>query len=225
MNYAGQYFVRFCLAASILSISAGLYAAPVTSTRAASNVWYRYYNEKGVPTLSDQITEEHVRRGYEILDRNMQVTGRVAAFNNEIYLKEKARREAQMRQKMDDERIMKLYSSSRDAESARNRLLDTLETSIGYNRIQLIRLKRLRSELVEQGAESERTGKSLTAKQKDLIVQYDSQIKDLMQLMSSQEDEKNKVSNDFAPIINRLIAIEKSRKDGTYDTDTGGHPN
>lgn len=219
MTSTGQYLLRYCMAwICLFGSTTSAIAAAVGN---GNYTWYRYYNEKGVPTLSDQITEEHIRRGYEILDASMQVTKRVPAFNNETYAKEKARREAQMRQHQEDERIMKLYSSSYDAESAKNRLIDTLDTNIGYNRIQLIRLKRLRSEMVEQAAESERAGKPLSAKQKALITQYDSQINDLTSLMNSQEEEKVKVTNDFIPIIKRLAEIEKSKREGTYDAGNG----
>lgn len=230
MTSTGQYFFRCCVAIAalawlgepVLAMQGGNKPAPqVGKKKPPPNIWYRYYNEKGVPTLSDQVTEEHVRRGYEVLDQSMQVTKRVAAFNNETYAKEKARREAELLQRQEDERIMKLYSSSYDAESARNRLLDTLETNIGYNRIQLVRLKRLRSELVEQAAESERSGKPLTAKQKAQITQYDSQISDLNSLIHSQDEEKTKVTNDFVPIIKRLGEIEKSKREGTYATGNG----
>jgi hypothetical protein len=50
---------------------------------------YRYYNDKGTPTMSDQITEEHIRRGYDIVDRNMQVIRHFPPFDEAVYQKDK----------------------------------------------------------------------------------------------------------------------------------------
>lgn len=173
-----------------------------------SKRWYRYYNDKGVPTLSDQITEEHIRRGYEIVDRNMQVIKRMSPFDEKLYEKDKVKREAAMRQQQEDARILRLYSTSHDAELARNRQLDTLETSIGYNSLQLIRLKRLRADAVEQAAEAERSGQAPSQKLKQQVAQYDKQITDLQQLINSQRSEQEKVRNDFIPIVKRLTELE-----------------
>lgn len=212
-------YLIWLLFAGSFTLSADLHAAPNSKKQMQSGtkIWYRYYNEKGTPTLSDLVTEEHVRRGYEILDHNLEVTKRVPAFNQDNYYREKARREAMMARKQEDQRIMRLYASAKDAEHARNRLLETLETNIGYNRVQLLRLKRLRAEQVEMAADAERSGKALSKKQQGDIARFDSQINDLNSLIQSQQQEQEKVTNDFVPIINRLLQIEKSKQNGTYE--------
>lgn len=182
---------------------------------------YRYYNDKGVPMLSDQVTEEHVRRGYEIVDKNMQVIMRVPPFDEASYQKDRVKREALLRQQAEDARILRLYSSSHDAELARNRQLDTLETSIGYNALQLLRLKRLRADSVEQAAELERAGKAANPRLKSQIDQYDRQISELQSLINSQRAEQTKVKNDFIPIIKRLAELESKSPDGNASTVVG----
>ena len=51
-------------------------------------VWYRYYDKNGVANVSTSVTPEHIRYGYEALDRNMQVIKKIVLimphkiFNN-----------------------------------------------------------------------------------------------------------------------------------------------
>ncbi len=44
-------------------------------------VWYRYYDQKGVANISSNVTPNHIRYGYEALDRNMQVIQRARPYN------------------------------------------------------------------------------------------------------------------------------------------------
>jgi hypothetical protein len=204
-------FLRCCMAGVLLAANLALAEADLPGGKQVKR-WYRYYNDAGIPMLSDQITEEHVRRGYDVLDRNMLIVRRIPAFNQEAYEKDKVRRDAMLLQQQEDARILRLYATARDAELARNRLLDTLETSIGYNGIQLMRLKRLRSDAVAEAAEAERSGKGIPAKMKSQISQLDQQIQDLVSLMNSQRSEQQKVRVDFVPIIKRLTELESNRK-------------
>ena len=171
---------------------------------------YRYYNDKGIPTMSDQITEEHIRRGYDIVDRNMQVIRHFPPFDEAVYQKDKVKRDSAFRQQQEDARILRLFSSARDAESARNRQLDTLETSIGYNNLQLQRIKRLRATFVEEAAATERKTNKPDPKVKTRITEFDKQILDLQTLISYQRAEQNKVKEDFVPILKRLSELEKT---------------
>lgn len=171
---------------------------------------YRYYNDKGIPTMSDQVTEEHIRRGYDIVDRNMQVIRHFPPFDEAIYQKDKAKRDIAFKQQQEDARILRLYSSARDAELARNRQFDTLETSIGYNSLQLQRIKRLRADYVEDAAADERKTNKPDPKVKARITEFDKQILDLQALITYQRSEQKKVTNDFIPIIKRLIELERA---------------
>lgn len=171
---------------------------------------YRYYNDKGIPTMSDQITEEHIRRGYDIVDRNMQVIRHFPPFDEAVYQKDKSKRDTAFKQQQEDARILRLFSSTRDAELARNRQLDTLETSIGYNSLQLQRIKRLRAAFVEEAAAAERKTNKPDTKVKTRITEFDKQILDLQTLISYQRAEQNKVKEDFVPILKRLSELEKT---------------
>ncbi|HNN27499.1 MAG TPA: hypothetical protein PKL36_00420 [Agitococcus sp.] len=173
---------------------------------------YRYYNDKGIPTVSDQVSEEHIRRGYDIVDRQMQVIRRIPPFDEAVYQKDKAKRDNAFKQQQEDAKILRLYSSARDAELARNRQLDTLSTGIGYNSVQLQRIKRLRANFVEEAAATERASKKSDPKVKLKIAEYDKQILDLQALINYQKMEQQKVGEEFKPIIKRLLEIELQEK-------------
>lgn len=173
----------------------------------ASKRLYRYYNDKGIPTLSYQITDEHIRYGYEIIDTNMQVVKKVPPIAE--YQKGKEKRDSTLKKQQQDAHILRLFASTRDAESARDRQISTLETSIAYNTIQLQRIKRLRANFVSEAAAAERKTKKALPQVKSRIEEFDKQIADLQTLINAQRAEKEKINKDFAPIIARLIEIEK----------------
>lgn len=202
-----HFLHRLGLAITASSILFGVVAYADDS---AGKRLYRYYNDKGVPTMSDQITEEHIRRGYDIVDRNMQVVRHFPAFDEAVYQKDKSKRDTAFKQQQEDARILRLYSSARDAELAQKRQLDTLETSIGYNNLQLQRIKRLRAAFVEEAAAAERKTNKPDPKVKARITEFDKQILDLQTLISYQRTEQSNVNRDFAPIIKRLVELEKT---------------
>ena len=89
-----------------LSVSAHAYAndynnarymqANTTTTLKQPKVrWYRYYSPSGEPNLSSTITAQHLRYGYEALDRNMQVIKQVSPYLPDQYAQQKKEREAQ----------------------------------------------------------------------------------------------------------------------------------
>ena len=203
MNFT-QRTAQTILASIVLLTSSLVYSD------ASSKRLYRYYNDKGIPTMSDQVSEEHIKRGYDIVDRNMQLIRHFPAFDETVYNKDKVKRDAAFKQQQEDARILRLYSSARDAELARNRQFDTIETSIGYNSLQLIRIKRLRADFVSDAALAERKSQKPTAKLKEQIADFDKKIKDLQALIDYQRIEQTKVRNDFVPIINRLTELEKA---------------
>ena len=174
----------------------------------ASKRLYRYYDDKGSPMVSDQVTDEHIRRGYDIVDRNLRLIRHLPPFDEVTYNKEKAKRDALLVQQQEDVKILRLYNSTRDAEIARDRQLNSLETSISYNSVQLLRLKSLRADLVTDAASAERKVQVPAVKTKTQITDYDQQIIELQGLINDQRLEQAQVRSEFAPIIKRLSEIE-----------------
>ena len=57
-------------------------------------VWYRYYDQHGVANISSNVTPNHIRYGYEALDRNMQVIQRARPYNTESDIQKAPQRAA-----------------------------------------------------------------------------------------------------------------------------------
>ena len=67
----------------LLLISLLLLQSAFTFADGVKAVWYRYYDSKGVANISTSVTPNHIRYGYEALDRNMQVIKRNRPYNAE----------------------------------------------------------------------------------------------------------------------------------------------
>lgn len=203
MRYSGRRLAAILLG---LTVSTASLADPEQPGR---KVWYRYVDGSGQPTLSDQITETHIRLGYDMLDRNMLVIRRFPAFDAKLYQQDKAARDAAIARQKEDARILRLYSSASDAARARDRQLESIDTAMGYNRLQLLRLERLRANLVEDLAAQERKGEKPSERTRGEIARLDGQIADLRQLISAQKEELVAVKARFEPIVSRLQEMER----------------
>lgn len=169
--------------------------------------WYRYYNDKNQPTITDRITEEHISRGYEALDQGMQLLRKVPpqrALTPEEIAAAKAARAAEARRKEDDKHLLRLYSRPRDAEQNRDRQIDAIQLRIDFTTGALTRLRDTRAKAAQQAAVLERTGRPVPAPLKEEIGKYDKQIQQLQGEIQARKAEQEKLRQEFAPIIQRL---------------------
>lgn len=190
-----------------------LFAAPLATVATAAEDksqmprWFRYYDDRGQPNVTDAVTPEHVTRGYEELTAKMNLIRRVppqkpltAAEQAEA----RAKREQEIKQAKDDKQLRRLYSSPQDAEKARNRQLDALQLRIDFSSNSLTNLRQRRAEEAQRAAVFERTGKPVPADLKESIATYDRQIQNAQKEVEARKAEQEKVRADYAPIIQRL---------------------
>ena len=169
--------------------------------------WYRYYNDKNQPTITDRITEEHISRGYEALDQGMQLLRKVPpqrALTPEEIAAAKAARAAEARRKEDDKHLLRLYSRPRDAEQNRDRQIDAIQLRIDFTTGALARLRDTRAKAAQQAAVLERTGRPVPAPLMEEIGTYDKEIPQLQGEIQARKAEQEKLRQEFAPIIQRL---------------------
>lgn len=169
--------------------------------------WYRYYNDKNQPTITDRITEEHISRGYDALDQGMQLLRKVPpqrALTPEEIAAAKVARAAEARRKEDDKHLLRLYSRPRDAEQNRDRQIDAIQLRIDFTTGALTRLRDTRAKAAQQAAVLERTGRPVPAPLVEEIGKYDKQIQQLQGEIQARKAEQEKLRQEFAPIIQRL---------------------
>ncbi len=169
--------------------------------------WYRFYNDKNQPTITDRITEEHISRGYDALDQSMQVLRHVPAqraLTAEEAAAAKAQRAAASKRVADDKQLLRLYSKPADAEHTRDRQTDAIQLRIDFSSSSLNRLRETRAMEAQRAAALERTGKPVPKPLADSIRNYDKQIQQLQTEIQARKAEQEKVRQEFAPIIQRL---------------------
>ena len=169
--------------------------------------WYRFYNDKNQPTITDRITEEHISRGYDALDQSMQVLRHVPAqraLTAEEAAAAKAQRAAASKRVDDDKQLLRLYSKPADAEHSQDRQTDAIQLRIDFSSSSLNRLRETRAKEAQRAAALERTGKPVPKPLADSISNYDKQIQQLQIEIQARKVEQEKVRQEFAPIIQRL---------------------
>lgn len=201
MHYLRAFFLLPLLLAS------HAWAAPKESDGAR---WYRYYNEKNQPTITDRITEEHIARGYDALDQGMQILRHVPpqrALTPDELLAAKAARAAEAKRKEDDKQLLRLYARPVDAEQNRDRQIESIQMRIDFTSNSLARLRETRTKEAQRAAALERTGKPIPKPLRENIANHDRQIQQLQAEIQTRKAEQQKVMLDFAPIIQRLSEL------------------
>ncbi len=186
---------------------AGALSSPAWSDNDDPARWYRYYNEKNQPTITDRITEEHIRRGYDALDKGMQLVRKVPpqrALTPAEAAAAKAARAAAAKRKEDDQQLLRLYSHPHDAEQNRDRQIEAVQVRIDFTNSALSRLKETRAKAAQQAAKLERTGRPVPTPLREEIGKHDQQIQQLQAELKARQAEQQRVREDFAPIIQRL---------------------
>jgi len=172
--------------------------------------WYRFYNDKNQPTVTDRITEEHTARGYEALDKNMQLLRKVPPQRTLTAAEvdaTKAKRAADIKRVEDDKQLLRLYSKPADAENNRNRQIDAIQLRIDFTTSSLNRLRDSRTKEAQRAAVLERAGKPVPTPLRDSIAHYDRQIQQMQTEIQTRKTEQDKVRSDFAPVIQRLSEL------------------
>ncbi|HEX4869549.1 MAG TPA: hypothetical protein VFV15_02335 [Moraxellaceae bacterium] len=172
--------------------------------------WFRYYDDKKQPVVTDSVTSEHMSRGYDELTASMRLIRHVEpqrALSAEEQAALRAKRDADIQRAKDDKQLLRLYAGPADAERARNRQLDALQVRIDFSNNMLTTLRQRRAAEAQRAATSERTGKPVPADVKTAIANFDKQITAAQAEVDARKAEQEKVKGDFEPVIKRLAEL------------------
>lgn len=172
--------------------------------------WYRYYDDSKQANVTDNITPEHVARGYDELTASMQVIRHVApqkALTPQEIAAARAKRDADAQRAKDDKQLLRLYSSPADAEHARDRQLDALQLRVDFSSNALTNLRQRRASEAQKAAVFERTGKPVPADLKQSIANYDKQVLAAQAEITQRKADQDKVRAEFTPTIQRLVEL------------------
>lgn len=171
-------------------------------------VWYRYYDSKGVANISTNVTPNHIRYGYEALDRNMQVIKRNRAYNAAIEEKKAPQRAAQAKQREADLRLKRAYTNSQVAIKKRDDALAYLKKQISFQQDQLKQLQSDRILFKRQEMEYLRKGDPVPAILKSNLANNATNISNKKQQIQSLQNNYRDTQAEYANIVARLKAME-----------------
>lgn len=166
--------------------------------------WYRYYNGSGQPSLSSTITDQHLKYGYEALDRNMQVIKRVPPYSTESYARQKAKRDAEAAKRQADMNLRRTYGSVTQAVAKRNQMLADMASRKSYLQTQLIGLQRMLSKDIAQAATYERQSKPVPAMLQKSITDNKKNVLEAQQNIQAINERQQQVIQQYDDIIRRL---------------------
>lgn len=188
----------------------GLAVAAGTAHAGGEARWFRYYDDRHQPVVTDTITPEHITHGYDELTQRMQLIRHVEgqrALTPEEQAAQRSKREQAAQRARDDKQLLRLYSGPGDAERARDRQLEALQVRIDFATNSLAGLKQRRAAEAQKAAVLERTGKPIPADLRQSIANYDKQIAASQTELSDRKAEQQKVKADFEPMIRRLAEL------------------
>lgn len=172
--------------------------------------WFRYYDSKNQPVVSDSVTPDHVSRGYDELTSSMRLIRKVPAqrtLTGEELAAQRARREADAQRSRDDKQLLRLYSHPADAERARNRQVDALQVRIDHNTNLIATARQRRTAEAQRAATFERQGKPVPADIRLGIAEIDKQISSVQAEINTHKAEQVKIRAEYGAMIQRLSEL------------------
>ncbi|MDE2422489.1 MAG: hypothetical protein KGO49_15070 [Gammaproteobacteria bacterium] len=181
----------------------------IASTSYADVVrWYRYYDSRGIPTISSTVSEQHLQQGYDVLDSRMQLIRHYPPFSADKYAQQQVLREQAIAKKISDRHLQETYVSSTRAATQRDREISNIDEQIQRSGIESKHLSDSLNANIASAANFDRENKPIPAalkaqlnKNKVLLSQSNANIAAL----KAKRDQTNK---QFDDAIAQLKVIE-----------------
>lgn len=170
--------------------------------------WYRYYDKNGVANVSTSVTPEHIRYGYEALDRNMQVIKRNRPYNATVDVQQSAQRESVARRREQDLRLKRAYGNTQIATAKRDQILANLKKQLNYQQEQLQQLQKDKIAFKRQEMDYHRKGEILPTQLKSNLENNSKNIDNVKKTVESLRNAYHKTEIEYADIISRLKTLE-----------------
>ena len=170
--------------------------------------WYRYYDRNGIANISSSIGPEHIRRGYESLDRNMQVVKVTRPYSAEEDQKSYNMRQQEAQQTAQDQRLKNAYGNSQVAINKRDDYLKKINKQIVLQQIELKKAQKENLSLKQQEQNYSRTKKSIPSDLRDRINFNEQNTSNIKNKIASLQSEYRNTQEQYDIIISRLKKLE-----------------
>ncbi|MBL4606594.1 MAG: hypothetical protein JKY01_02050 [Pseudomonadales bacterium] len=180
-------------------------ACLIIMTLLSLDVWagrlYQYKDDEGKTVLNDRVPNAAIHKGYRVLnDKGYLIEVVPPAMTEE----QKKRFHDEKRQQKVLKKLLKTYSSPEDAELARDRQLDMLDSQIGVKNGVIARLQGQMKRETEKAAGLERRGKKVHAVIVEKLERLDRQVDVAKQDIAKRELEKEGTRVRFEKDIQQL---------------------
>lgn len=172
----------------------------LTSLAQAAQPLYRWTNDQGKQEYSHSISGDMVIRGYDVLDgQNMRVVRRVQPQLSEQEYAAKLEYERQLADcKRAMRRVITLYLSIEDIESAEKQMLKSMDSRIANAQANLALAENQRLALEQEAANKDRAGEMLQSAFFNSIERVKIQIVNQRQEIDKRNREIDQAKLDFA---------------------------
>jgi len=177
----------------------------IAMTFLSLNLWagrlYQYEDDEGRTVLDDRVPKVFIHKGYKVLNDKgyiMEVIPPAMTEEQKKEFHEEGKRQKALR------KLLKTYSGPEDAELARDRQLDMLDSQIGVKKGVIARLLAQKKRETEKAADLERRGRKVYENIVDKVERLDRQVIAAQEDISKRELEKEETRVRFEKDIQEL---------------------
>lgn len=157
---------------------------------------YRYVDSNGITVISRQgVPSNVIGNGYEVLNEQGRV---VRVVPRALTAEEHLQQQEAKRQAEQDRQLMRLYSHVEDVERAAARKQAELDALTGLVRRNMSDLQQDRSQLLNEAANQERAGRSISDELRQQIASLNQQEQKYLQDIASYQRQKDEFTESFA---------------------------
>lgn len=169
----------------------------------AAGEFYRYRNDEGVLVLDYQIPPHLVENGYEVVSASGQVIEVVPPHKALTEAERLAAKQAE-RQELEDQILLKSYSSLEDLNNARDRKLEGIQREINIITSNVEEGNSLLASVRSKAANLQRAGKPVSQKIVEQIDTLIQEIKDSKTMLSVRRQEYEEMEARYDRYAERL---------------------
>lgn len=170
--------------------------------------WYRYYDSRGIPTISSTVSEQHLQQGYDVLDSRMQLIRHYPPFSADKYAQQQVLREQAIAKKISDRHLQETYISSDRAATQRDRELSNLDEQIQRSEIESKHLSESLNGNIASAANFDRQNKPIPANLKTLLDKNKTLLSQSNANVAALKTKRDQTSKQFNEAIAQLKVIE-----------------
>lgn len=170
--------------------------------------YYRYVDSKGVVTISRNVSQAHVRHGYDVLDRNMYLIKKVPAYNVEADLKQADKRQYDHIKRQQDLQFKRSYRNVSYATQKKQEALKIIQKQINEQYMRMKTLQSDRADFLTQKADLIFNKKPIPANLQTKLDNNEANIKHVRQMIEHLKDQLAQQQQFYDDIIKRLQTME-----------------